>query len=169
MYRPFLVGRLMARPERGESGLESDENDSESDIAIQRCLEAARGSVDLIATFWDQEQKSMMACWYGLYFLFQAILIPVICLRNNPQHMLAEDWRRQILQAMPVLESMSHLNSTSSRCLGVIRSLCGSYLDPSIVGWGPTEESPQTQLVNLYPLMWPTLDTVQADGMDSIL
>ncbi|KAJ5707383.1 hypothetical protein N7488_007184 [Penicillium malachiteum] len=166
MYRPFLVGRLMARPER-EGELGGTENESE--IAIERCLDAARESVELIANFWEQEQQSMLACWYGLYFLFQAILIPVICLRNNPQHMLAEDWRRQILQAMPVLESMAHLNPSSSRCLEVIRSLCGSHLDPSIVGWGPTEESPQTQLANLYPLMWPTLDTVQPDGMDSIL
>ncbi|KAJ5621369.1 hypothetical protein N7528_006152 [Penicillium herquei] len=169
MYRPFLVGRLMARPERDEGGLGGTENDDESEIAIERCLEAARESVELIANFWEQEQQSMLACWYGLYFLFQAILIPVICLRNNPQHMLAEDWRRQIVQAMPILESMAHLNPSSSRCLEVIRSLCGSYLDPSIVGWGPTEESPQTQLANLYPLMWPTLDTVQPDGMDSIL
>ncbi|KAJ5730369.1 uncharacterized protein N7483_004877 [Penicillium malachiteum] len=150
MYRPFLVGRLMARPERDEGDLGGTENENESEIAIQRCLDAARESVGLIANFWEQEQQ-------------------IICLRNNPQHMLAEDWRRQILQAMPILESMAHLNHSSSRCLEVIRSLCGSYLDPSIVGWGPTEESPQTQLANLYPLMWPTLDTVQPDGMDSIL
>ena len=112
----------------------------------------------------------MMACWYGLYFLFQAILIPVICLRNDPQSPLVVNWREQVLRTMPVLESMGELNPTAVRCLGVIRSLCGTYLDPSMDGWGrPTEESPQTQLANLYPLMWPTLEMSQLDGMDSVL
>ncbi|ODM22499.1 hypothetical protein SI65_00087 [Aspergillus cristatus] len=111
-----------------------------------------------------------MACWYGLYFLFQAILIPVICLRNDPQSPLVVSWRDQISKAMPVLESMGQLNPTALRCLGVIRSLCGTYLDPSMDGWGrPTEESPQTPLASLYPLMWPTLEMAQLDGVDSIL
>ncbi|KAJ5995993.1 hypothetical protein N7522_007653 [Penicillium canescens] len=167
MYRPFLVGRLMVRPERGASTVQ--ENGMQVEIAIQRCLDAARESVQLISSFWAQEQKSMMACWYGLYFLFQAVLIPVICLRNDPQCALATGWRDQITQAMHVLESMTRLNPTASRCLGVIRSLCGSYFNPSVDGWGPTEESPQTQLANLYPLMWPTLEMAQLDGTDSTL
>ncbi|KAJ5758307.1 uncharacterized protein N7511_007001 [Penicillium nucicola] len=167
MYRPFLVGRLMVRQDRG--GSTAQENEVQVEVAIQRCLDSARESVQLISSFWAQEQKSMMACWYGLYFLFQAVLIPVICLRNDPQCALATSWRDQISQAMHVLESMSHLNPTASRCLGVIRSLCGSYFDPSVDRWGPTEESPQTQLTNLYPLMWPTLEMAQLDGMDPVL
>lgn len=166
MYRPFLVGRLMARPERPEA----KDGDAQVELAIQRCLDAARESVELISAFWMHEHRSMMACWYGLYFLFQAILIPVICLRNDPQGELAVGWRDQIKQAIVVLESMAPLNPTALRCLSVIRDRCGTYLDPSVDGWGrPTEESPQTQLANLYPLMWPTLEMAQLDGMDSAL
>ena len=165
MFRPFLVSRLMIRPTEG-----IQENDPYVEVAVQRCLDAARESVELICTFWIQDQKNMMACWYGLYFLFQAILIPVICLRNDPQSPLVVSWRDQVFRTMPVLESMGELNPTAVRCLGVIRSLCGTYLDPSMDGWGrPTEESPQTQLANLYPLMWPTLEMAQLDGMDSVL
>lgn len=112
----------------------------------------------------------MMACSYGLYFLFQVILVLVICLRNDPQGSLAVGWRAQIQQAIRVLESMASLNPTALRCLGVIRDRCGTYLDTSVDGWGrPTEESSQTQLANLYPLMWPTLEMAQLDGMDSAL
>lgn len=165
MFRPFLVSRLMIRP--AES---IPDNDPYIDVAVQRCLDAAHESVDLICTFWIEDSKNIMACWYGLYFLFQAILIPVICLRNDPQSPLVVNWRDQISKAMPVLESMGELNPTALRCLGVIRSLCGGYLDPSMDGWGrPTEESPQTQLASLYPLMWPTLEMAQLDGVDSIL
>lgn len=155
----------MIRPTEG-----IQENDPYVEVAVQRCLDAASESVELIWTFWIQDRKNMMACWYGLYFLFQAILIPVICLRNDPQSPLVVSWRDQVFKAMPVLESMGKLNPTAVRCLGVIRSLCGTYLDPSMDGWGrPTEESPQTQLANLYPLMWPTLEMAQLDGMDSVL
>lgn len=166
MYRPFLLSRLMARQGQGAA----QENFAQADVAIERCLDAARESVELISTFWAQEQQNMMACWYGLYFLFQAILIPVICLRNDPQGPLATEWRDQIHQAMRVLESMALLNPTAFRCLSVIRNRCGTYLDTSAEGWGhPTEESPQTQLTHLYPLMWPTLEMAQLDGMDSVL
>ncbi|XHG01701.1 hypothetical protein AWENTII_005070 [Aspergillus wentii] len=162
MYRPFLVGRLMVRQELVTE-------DPHVEVAVQRCLDAARESVELISAFWTQKGQSMMACWYGLYFLFQAILIPVICLRNDPRCVLAVQWREQIYQAMQVLESMAPLNPTALRCLGVIRSLCGTYLDPNAGLGYPTEESPQTQLANLYPLMWPTLEMAQLDGVDSIL
>lgn len=165
MFRPFLVSRLIIRPTEG-----IQDSDPYVEVAVRRCLDAARESVELIGAFWLQVQKNMMVCWYGLYFLFQAILIPVICLRNDPQSHLVMDWRNQIFNAMHVLESVGELNPTAFRCLGVIRSLCGTYLDPNIDGWGrPTEESPQTQLASLYPLMWPTLEMEQLDGMDSIL
>ncbi|KAL3482895.1 fungal-specific transcription factor domain-containing protein [Aspergillus germanicus] len=171
MYRPFLVGQLVSRLERG---VDTSTSDIHVGTAIDRCFRAAHEAVELITAFWrvHPEHRTMMACWYSLYFLFQAILIPVICLRNDPQSPLAEGWREQILQAVEVLESMAVLNPTAQRCLGVIQSLCGNYLQPLVdgIGWvGPTEESPQTQLANLYPLMWPTLEMGmgQLDGADA--
>ncbi|KAL4886125.1 fungal-specific transcription factor domain-containing protein [Aspergillus karnatakaensis] len=180
MYRPFLVGRIMSRTQHPNptSNSNSGANDPHVAIAIDRCLSAAQEAVHLISTFWllhshqDPSQRNSMACWYALYFLFQAILIPVICLRNDPQSPLADGWRSQVLQAVEVLESMALLNPTAQRCLGVIRSLCGGYLQQSGIGegWGqPTEESPQTQLANLYPLMWPTLEMGALEAGDSII
>ncbi|KAF9886904.1 lactose regulatory protein lac9 and GAL4-like protein [Aspergillus nanangensis] len=171
MYRPFLVGRLMARGEHQEPhDTQTWGADAHVGVAIQRCLNAAQEAVELIAAFWQHEQRTMMACWYGLYFLFQAILIPVICLRNDPQSPHAEGWRGQVLLAVEVLDRMAQMNPTAKRCLDVIQGLCGGYLYPNVNGWGqPTDESPQTQLANLYPLMWPTLEIGQLDGADSIL
>ncbi|KAL3431963.1 fungal-specific transcription factor domain-containing protein [Aspergillus tetrazonus] len=183
MYRPFLVGRVMARS-RGV-GTQGQEVGTDIDLAIERCLAAAAEAVELICTFWltQVHHRTMMACWYGLYFLFQAILIPVICLRNDPQSPLAQGWRSQISQAIEVLESMALMNPSARRCLRVITDLCGNYLQsgpgPDIGdgigvngdGWRPTEESPQTQLASLYPLMWPTLEMGMGMGVegDSII
>ena len=93
--------------------------------------------------------------------------------------MLAPVWRDQILRASRVIEDMARLNHAAERCLGIIRGLCGVHLEtfPDAEGtnegdgesggtWsakGPTQESPQTQLSSLYPLLWPTLET--ADGV----
>jgi transcriptional regulatory protein GAL4 len=157
MFRPFLVRRIMPR-----SGLEHDENSSSEDlqseeISFQRCLDAAKESVELISNFWFNNQQTMMASWYGLYFLFQASLIPIVCLRNNPRSSMAADWRCQIQEAIRVIESMIQLNPTAHRCLRVVRSLSQAYISADEGADGPTRESLQDQLTNLYPMMWPTL------------
>ncbi|GAB1197998.1 hypothetical protein APSETT444_007304 [Aspergillus pseudonomiae] len=169
MYRPFLVGKWMLNSDNGPDSLR-EKDDTHVELAIQRCFDAARESVELISSFWAQHQKTTMACWYGVYFLFQAILIPVICLRNNPSDPAAHGWREQIFQAVNTLESMAPLNANAERFLRVIQSLCGCYLYPRSNGWeGPIQESPETQIANLYPLMWPTLEMAQLDGVDSAL
>ncbi|KZN93656.1 Regulatory protein [Penicillium chrysogenum] len=169
MYRPFLVGRLMLGSEIGLSSI-GDKDDPHVELAIQRCLDAAKESVELISSFWAQDQKTTMACWYGLYFLFQAILIPVICLRNSPSVPAADDWRAQIFLAIQTLESMTPSNANSHRFLRTIHSLCSFYLHPRMDGWqGPIQESPETQITNLYPLMWPTLEMAHIDGVDPAL
>ena len=63
------------------------------------------------------------------YFIFQASLIPVHCLRRNPQHSDADDWCNQIHATLEVVESMKALNSASSKCRDVIRRLCGTSLN----------------------------------------
>ncbi|KAF2491811.1 hypothetical protein BU16DRAFT_621315 [Lophium mytilinum] len=170
MYRPFLVRRMITR-DIDRSRTNQPEDHQSSEIAIQRCLDNAQESIDLIANMWFEGQKPMMACWYGLYFLFQAVLIPVICLRNQPQSPAANSWLAQVTTAIHVIESMAQLNPSAQRCLGVIRSLCGAYLVPNtdVDGWDATQESPQTQLNGLYPLLWPTLDTAQFEGVDNML
>lgn len=99
-----------------------------------------------------------MACWYGIFFLFQAVIIPVVSLRNEPQSENADDWRQQVRQAARTLEDMVHVNTTAARCLQVVSRLCGPFLlEDDMMA---TEESPQTQLNNLNSLLWP-LDSTQ--------
>jgi transcriptional regulatory protein GAL4 len=62
------------------------------------------------------------------YFLFQASLIPVHCLRRIPTHSLALDWRGQVQTTLDVVDAMNDMNSSSSKCRDVILGLCGSSL-----------------------------------------
>jgi transcriptional regulatory protein GAL4 len=67
MYRPFLMRRFMTK---NRSALPTS---TAEDSAIQRCLEAAAESIQLITSYWQQGNQNVLACWYSLYFLFQAV------------------------------------------------------------------------------------------------
>ena len=107
------------------------------------------------------------------YFLFQAVLIPCICLRNSPVDPQANEWRTQILTTLSIISSLTHVNPSAPRCHQVIMKLCGHYLkDIGIdqeqvtmdgVGFSPTNESPQTQMNHVYSMMWPNVPALEAD------
>lgn len=149
------------------------------------------------------------------YFIFQAALIPCICLRNLPLSDQAADWRHQITTTLQTIASLAPVNVSAARCYGVIGELCGRYLDnvpppfplaspnmsdaassiPSMPnhmvnnhngnGSGPNhmqhgqhhqdpyqqhmdemmlavDESPQTQMNSVYPMMWPNVPAFEA-------
>jgi transcriptional regulatory protein GAL4 len=101
------------------------------------------------------------------YFLFQASLVPVLCLRNEPLAENAHSWRHDIELALGVIESMFAINSSSLKCYDTIHNLCGEYLmsnSPTHTFQMPsTQESPQTQITNMYSMMWPNVPTLEAD------
>lgn len=153
---------------------------------------------------------------YFRYFIFQAALIPCICLRNLPLSDQAADWRHQITTTLQTIASLAPVNVSAARCYGVITELCGRYLDnvpppfpqaspnthtahlmPSVSSHMvnnshhgnnggqnhmppggqhsqdpyqqhmdemmlPIDESPQTQMNSVYPMMWPNVPAFEA-------
>jgi hypothetical protein len=162
MYRPFLMRKFMTKRRNTSLAVSTSEEQ-----AIGRCLDAAAESINLIANYWQFETQNVLACWYGLYFLFQASLIPVVCLRNEPHAPLAGEWRNQVTRALQTISSMTRLNSAATRCHEVIMKLCGSYLAQDMSLWeSPTSESPLTQLNALNSFMWPMTDPQLSTGYD---
>lgn len=154
MYRPFLMRRFMT--ERRANTVPPSEWD---DRAIKRCLDAAAESVKMITNYWECETQNVLTCWYALYFLFQASLIPVVCLRNEPYSLPAGEWRSLIISALQSISDMVRINSVASRYHGVIMKLCGTYLGQDISEWAsPTSETASTQLNALNSLLWPITD-----------
>lgn len=67
-------------------------------------------------------------------------------------------WRQDIRAALGVIESMSNINPSSTKCVDTINNLCKEYLintPTTTLPLNPTDESPQTQITNAYPMMWP--------------
>jgi hypothetical protein len=64
------------------------------------------------------------------YFLLQATLIPIHCLRRNPTHGDAASWRVQVLTALDIINAMTELNPSATKCRDIIHRLCGESLMP---------------------------------------
>ncbi|KAK2594307.1 hypothetical protein QQS21_008013 [Conoideocrella luteorostrata] len=180
MYRPFVIRRaLRRRPDADEA----------STLAYEKCLADAKHTIETIEAFWEEHEHNRLAAWYELYFLFQAALIPCICLRNDPSAAEAHDWRRQISITLKVIAAMSSVNASSSRCHQIISELCSRYLDDADTPRGtpfqkmdpdhtahavleeappqwlenqPVGESPETQINNVFSMMWPNVPPLEA-------
>ncbi|POR36979.1 Regulatory protein GAL4 [Tolypocladium paradoxum] len=184
MYRPFVIRRALRR---------KPDADEASATAYDRCLADAKSTIQMIADFWERHEHNRLSAWYGLYFVFQAALIPCICLRNDPTAPEAEDWRWQISTTLEVITGMAALNASSSRCHRIIYDLCGRFLDSSkaekvssqvetqaefvATTHAPTQsaaslqpyadsqpvgESPETQINNVFSMMWPNVPPLEA-------
>ncbi|GAB7348653.1 hypothetical protein MBLNU459_g7021t1 [Dothideomycetes sp. NU459] len=172
MYRPFVIRSALraTQPHGNES-----QSPSEAE-AINRCLQEADNTITSIREYWSDGPCNRLAAWYALYFLFQACLVPCVCLRNQPTSSMAPGWRRQIEMALSVMRDMTTINPSSNECHSVITRLCANYfLAPLEEGLRSndvntlqgTDESPQTQISNVYSMMWPSANPAGVDVLGS--
>ncbi|KAF4781001.1 fungal specific transcription factor domain-containing protein [Colletotrichum scovillei] len=184
MYRPFVIRRaLRARDRRPD--------DSPDNVrAFEKCLAEAKATITSISEFWQRNEHNRLGAWYALYFLFQAALIPCICLRNDPASPNARDWQEQITTTTRCIAALAPVNSSSSRCYQVIIDLCGRFLDSNDIALPvapsatapadsttspsyednaaqpsapePIDESPQTQINSVFSMMWPNVPPLEA-------
>jgi len=168
MFRPFVIRKVLQARMRQE-GLQ--QLDPATDTAISRCLAEAKTSIISIDNFWNTGCRNCMASWYALYFLFQATMIPSVCLRNEPTSSMAHNWREQLNTALSIMRSMFAINPASRECHEIVLRLCSDYLTTAssipasspVFGLEPVEESPNTQINALYGMMWPGANTTEVD------
>ncbi|KAF2676936.1 hypothetical protein K458DRAFT_396513 [Lentithecium fluviatile CBS 122367] len=184
MYRPYVMRRVLQA--RSHNSNNSHDVPPAVQEAYHRCLREAEASITAIGDFWASTPPTRLSAWYALYFLFQASLIPCVCLRNEPNASLSASWRSQITQTLHTMQLISPVNPSAQECYNVIQRLCGPFLRPqpyeqpvgaspdsNIAGYPPqesTQESPQTQINNVYAMMWPNanpadVDVLMQDGM----
>ncbi|OBT58323.1 hypothetical protein VE04_00742 [Pseudogymnoascus sp. 24MN13] len=123
MYRPFLVRWALS-----SSLYDQQASSSTESLAVFRCLDAAKETILSVEEYWMSRSHFRLAAWYVLYFLFHATLVPIHCLRHNPRHPLAPDWRSQIRASLAVMDAMSELSPNSSKCREISLKLCWPHL-----------------------------------------
>ncbi|KAJ4289057.1 hypothetical protein N0V90_011399 [Kalmusia sp. IMI 367209] len=185
MYRPYVMRRVLQA--RAPDNSNSNVVPPAVQEAYSRCLRDAEASITSISDFWVSTSPTRLSAWYALYFLFQASLIPCVCLRNEPNTPSSASWRTQVNQTLHTMRLISTLNPSAQECYNVIQRLCGPFLQPQVhdqaAGSTPdsttianypalesTQESPQTQINNVYAMMWPNanpadVDVLMQDGL----
>jgi transcriptional regulatory protein GAL4 len=169
MFRPFVIRKVLRARVQDVQQL-----DLATDAAVDRCLAEAKASIISIDNYWNTGRRNCMASWYALYFLFQATMIPSVCLRNEPTSSMANDWREQLNTALSIMRSMFAINPASRECHEVVLRLCSDYLTSAssiptsspVFGLEPVEESPNTQINALYGMMWPGANTTDVDMLN---
>jgi mannosyl-oligosaccharide alpha-1,2-mannosidase len=87
------------------------------------------------------------------YFLFHATLIPIHCLRHNPHHVLAGDWRARIRSSLAIMDAMTELSPNSGKCREISLKLCWPHLqddrDATLYGGGDGEQAAEAFIPSL--------------------
>jgi transcriptional regulatory protein GAL4 len=174
MYRPYVIRRVLLARSQNSVGTVPDAVQE----AYRRCLHEAEESINAISDLWASSPSSSMSAWYALYFLFQASLIPCVCLRNEPTSPYSVSWRMQIGRSLHTMQLISPVNPSAQDCYNVLQRLCGPFLQPQTIAQEatmvttpdvltgyPTEESPQTQINNVYSMMWPNANDTEVDAL----
>ncbi|KAI1749117.1 fungal-specific transcription factor domain-containing protein [Xylaria castorea] len=127
MYRPFVIRKaLNARDRRYD--------ESPDDLrAYDICLNQAKETIASISDYISETKCNRLEAWYALYFLFQAALIPCICLRNDSASPAAENWKEQIATTLESIKTLAPLNASSARCCQAIIDMCGQFVDAPIL------------------------------------
>lgn len=88
------------------------------------CIQCASATIKSIAKFLDVgTMSSRLSDWYMLYFLFQAGLVPIICLMSDPTHHDSITWRGDIATTKDLLRRTATSNRLAGRCLTVLNRL----------------------------------------------
>lgn len=166
LFRPFVLQRVLLV---GDSSDPATMNSDAEKECRRICLKSARETIALVKDFLELEnlQQSLISVWYALYFLFQASLIPLICLASEPTSDHAPDWLEDIKQTK-VLLSLMNKNKLATKFLNVIGQLEEQYLyNPS----GASSNSETTQpnqpfMSDIYSLMFDFMKNPQTEMFD---
>ena len=127
MFRPFVLQRilLLRNNPASVSSATSEAERKCRDI----CIKSARDTIHLVDEFLQfQQEPSSVAVWYALYFLFQAALIPIICISSEPTSEHARAWVQDVERTKQILLSLNRQNKLAARFYDVLERLLSQYV-----------------------------------------
>lgn len=164
MFRTFLLKRVILLPKT----FNGDSQDEYESRAAKICLKECSHTIASMAKFWEAKTRdNRMEVWYSLYFLIPAVLMPLVCLRNDPTSTFAESWRYDIISAQKIIQNLLGICPAASKILDLINSLGSTHLTTQVHGGGNdnntipsystlgTDESPLSQFNQLHEMLWP--------------
>lgn len=128
IFRPYIWQKIVmisnGKTTSNSSHLKEPGLSEESKNARRICLNAATETILSIMEYlnYSANRLNPLSSWYSIYFLFQAILIPLACQCSNPQSKHNYEWWSDILKGKRALAMLSTSNST---CINLIHLIDG--------------------------------------------
>ncbi|GAV28150.1 hypothetical protein PMKS-001619 [Pichia membranifaciens] len=120
IFRPYIWQKIVLISTGKSSNVPKEAALSEDSKNARRvCLHAASKTIQNIMEYLNSTsgKLSPLSCWYTIYFLFQAILIPLACQCSNPSSKHNYEWWSDIIKGKRALAMLSTSNST---CINLI-------------------------------------------------
>jgi transcriptional regulatory protein GAL4 len=120
LFRPVVL-QLAARRKQSISNSAPETN--EELACREKCIQSAMATINSISDFVANGMVSRLSTWYMLYFLFQAGLVPIICLLTDPTDPDSILWLNDIRKTRDLLSRTALTNRLAARCLTVFNRL----------------------------------------------
>ncbi|EED13842.1 C6 transcription factor (Gal4), putative [Talaromyces stipitatus ATCC 10500] len=123
IYRPIVLRWASERWKATENTVEP-EDEAERECRLH-CLQFARATISCMMEYMETHMCTRLGAWYILYFLFQAVLIPIIFLMTDPTSPDVASWYQDVETTKTILSHPTLSNNwVALRCLDVITRLC---------------------------------------------
>ncbi|ODV94177.1 hypothetical protein PACTADRAFT_22871, partial [Pachysolen tannophilus NRRL Y-2460] len=126
LFRAFIWQRVIGvkNPE-----ILSQSKSKEGKECRDICLRASHETICSIEEYIASNESSIISIWYCTYFLFQAVLIPIVCLCSEPENTkYNENWMHDINLSKNILAKLSRFNQLAVKFIKVIDRLCSSFM-----------------------------------------
>lgn len=131
LHRPVLLSVAMRSALQGCS---TDGPSAEEASAISKCRDIARQTIADIAIDW---QPNQISGWNGVWFLFQAVMIPLVSIFMEGTNPEADQWRRQVEMALELFGKMMDWSLAARRTREVVGRVYQASKVPVVVETQP--------------------------------
>ena len=114
LHRPVLLSVAMRGALQGSA---SNPQTPKEVAALSKCRDMARQTIEDVAISW---QPNQMSGWNGVWFLFQACIVPLVSIFMDAQNPEAEKWRQQIESALDSFDKMMDWSLAARRTREVV-------------------------------------------------
>lgn len=122
--------------------------------AVEKCRELAANAITSIIAEW---RPHVMSCWSGVWYLFQAAMIPMVTLFSEDRHdpRIKAECEHLIDMSLATLEEMSKYRHTGTQSCNVVRVMYEASMKlPDDNNFTPADES------SWEDILWGPADTV---------
>ncbi|KKA20215.1 clr-2 [Rasamsonia emersonii CBS 393.64] len=99
--------------------------DADQKVCVRKCQSLARNAIECIGSEWSENQFSG---WPAVWYLFQASIIPLLCLysfKDESHHV--DDWNQQVQKSIDLLRKMEPWSVAAKRSCELISMLYDTY------------------------------------------